>query len=253
MKKFFIFLLVFTLLIGSINAQESAKYNFGSMQAAKELNMAPGEVAITKLYFYNIYGNRITHISLSVGEAPENWEISFEPALHETTVEISGIPTTIEENLYVEVSEAVEEIPEDIPEGIEYISSSVGYIGANPVEIKIKVPADEDFGKYKITISALAEWLGQAGAVAFNQARSFDYDINVVSKEFTEEVIEKEEVEEEKEEVKQEVKQEITGAVVAEPEEGKSNNLFILGILGLVVLVLIIIFLLFKISSLKKE
>ncbi len=82
-------------------------------------------------------------------------------------------------------------IPEDVPEGIEYISSSVGYIGAKPVMIKIKVPEDEKIGKeFNITISASAEWLGQGGAVAITQARDFDYSITTVAEEFYEKIIE---------------------------------------------------------------
>ena len=44
------------------------------------------------------------------------------------------------------------EIPEDIPKGIEYISSAVGYIGAKPVKIKITVPENEKLGKVAIVI-----------------------------------------------------------------------------------------------------
>lgn len=261
MKNFFVFLLVFILLIGIVKAEEAAKYNFGSMQADKELNMAPGETAITKLYFYNIYGNRITHVSLSVGEAPENWGISFEPLLHETMVSISGVPTTIEENLYVEPSEAVEEIPATVPEGIEYISSPVGYIGAKPVKVKIKVPANEKFGKYKVTINALAEWLGQAGSVAFKQSRSFDYTVTVASKEFTEEITPlvkapvKETVEEEEKEevelVKAETEEPITGAAVQEPSSMPINAILVVSVPVIALLLIIIVLLVILVKKKK--
>lgn len=271
MKKFFIFLLVFIFFIGIVNAQEAPKYNFGSMQSAKELNIAPGETAETKLYFYNIYGNRITHVTLDVGEAPEKWDINFEPALHKTKVKISGVLTTVEENLYVRPSETVEEIPEDIPEGIEYISSSVGYIGAKPVKVKITVPKDEKFGEYKVTINALANWLGQGGGVAFNQARSFEYTITVTSKEFTEEVLEKpklreaeelekleeaEELEkprleqEKPEEVVSEVKEKIPAKEV-KVEKGISPAVFYGTVIALVMIILIL--LVFSAKGKKKK
>ena len=35
--------------------------------------------------------NRITHITLEVGDAPKDWDVSIEPALHETTVSVSGV------------------------------------------------------------------------------------------------------------------------------------------------------------------
>lgn len=195
MKKYFTVALII-LILGSfsvVSAQEAAKYNFGSMQAAKELSISPGDEVETKLYFYNVYGNRITHITLFVSQAPEGWEIELEPELHNTTVDIAGITVNVTENLYVMPSTATDTIPADIPEGIEYISSSVGYIGAKSVKIKIKVPEDEEIGKeFNITISASAEWLGQTGAVAIKQSRDFDYIVTTVAGEFYEEIIEPE-------------------------------------------------------------
>jgi len=194
MKTFFFFFLVLIFLIGVVNAQEEeAKYNFGSAQSAKEISIAPGDEVTTKLYFYNIHGNRITHISLEVGEAPKNWDISIDPALHEISVIVSGVTTTIEENLFVEPgSDVAESIPDDVPEGIEYISSSVGFVGAKPVKIKIKIPSNEKLGTAAtVRIDAVAEWLGQTGTAAITQGRSFEYTVTVVSKEFTETILEK--------------------------------------------------------------
>ena len=190
MRKILISLFVIILLVNiSILAQtqEDAKYNFGSAQADKELKINPGGEISTKLYFYNIYGNRITHIKLEISEYPENWIISLTPDAHDAEVDISGILTTINENLYVEPSsDVVDEIPENVPEGIEYISSSVGYIGAKPVEIRIKVPENENYGSYDLRIDASAFWLGQEGTAEIQQSRSFDYKINVVSEIFYE-------------------------------------------------------------------
>ena len=192
MRKIFIGLFVIILLVSIsilVQAQEDAKYNFGSAQADKQLKANPGGEISTKLYFYNIYGNRITHIKLEVLEYPENWIISLTPETHDTDVDISGILTTINENLYVEISEAVDEIPENVPEGIVYISSSVGYIGAKPVEIKIKVPENEKYGSYKLIIDASAFWLGQQGTAEIQQSRSFEYKIDLVSEIFYEKPI----------------------------------------------------------------
>jgi len=44
------------------------------------------------------------------------------------------------------------------------------------------VPESEEIGgKGEINISAVAEWLGQTGAVAIKQARDFDFLVEVVS------------------------------------------------------------------------
>ncbi len=201
---FFIFIVavVFAVLAAAALAQnesaESAKYNFGSMQPSKELRASPGDEIATKLYFYNLYGNRITHIVLSTAQAPEGWNVSIEPDVHDAQVVISGVPTTIKESLYVELSSAVNEVPATIPEGIEYIQSSVGNIGAKFVTIKIKVPKSEKLGTVgRIVVDAAANWLGQGGTVAISQSRSFDYTVTVANEEFSE-VIAKPQAEAEK-------------------------------------------------------
>jgi len=195
---FFIFIALSSIVL----AEEAPKYNFGSAQASEDLTVTPGEEVSTKLFFYNIFGNRITHISLTLENAPSNWDVSIEPEQHDTTVSISGVATTINENLYVEPSKAVEEAPKDVPEGFEYISSSVGFIGAKPAIITIKVPEDEKLGtSATVTISAIAEWLGKTGGIVFNQGRTFNYKVTVLSEEFTEVILEKAPEKEEEEEI----------------------------------------------------
>lgn len=255
MKIFFFFFLVLIFLIGVVNAQEEAKYNFGSAQSAKEISIAPGDEVTTKLYFYNIHGNRITHISLKVGETPKNWDVTINPALHTTTVSVSGVTTTIEENLFVEPgSDVVDTIPTNVPEGIEYISSPVGFVGAKPVKIKIKVPSDEKLGKIaNIRIDAVASWLGQTGTAAITQGRSFEYKVTVVSKEFTETILEK--APEKKEEVvikeTEEEKPSVPTPQVVEKEVqvGIPTSTFV----GIVVILLIIIAGMFIFFVMKKK
>ena len=245
MKTFFSFFLVLIFLIGIVNAQEDAKYNFGSAQGAKTLTISPGGEATTKLFFYNIYGNRITHIVLEVADAPQGWDITIEPALHETNVIVSGIPTTVEENLFVEPgSDVAESIPDDVPEGIEYISSPIGFVGAKPVLISIKVPEDAKLGTVaKITIDGTASWLGQTGTAAITQGRSFEYTVTVASSEFSEIILEKAPVKEEVEvvvikETAEEVEEEKAPQVIEkEVKVGLSTTTFV----GVVIVLLIVI------------
>jgi len=258
MKTFFFFFLVLIFLIGVVNAQEEdAKYNFGSAQGAKELTISPGSEATTKLFFYNIYGNRITHITLEVGEAPKNWDVSIEPALHETDVVVSGIPTTVEENLFVEPgTDVAESIPDDVLEGIEYISSPVGFVGAKPVLITIKVPEDAKLGTVaKISIDGVASWLGQTGTAAITQGRSFEYTVTVASSEFSEIILEEapqreeekeeavvvekaeEEIEEERVSLAEPEIQVIEKVVEKEVQVGVSTTTFV----GVVIVLLIVI------------
>jgi len=47
-------------------AQEAAKYNFASARGGKQITVTPGGEGEGVIYFYNIDGNRITHITLSL-------------------------------------------------------------------------------------------------------------------------------------------------------------------------------------------
>ena len=238
MRKIFISLFVIILLFNiSILAQEDAKYNFGSAQADKELNLNPGEEITTKLYFYNVFGNRATHIKLEVIESPENWQIELNPSVRNVSYDVAGTITIVEENLYIEVSKAVDEIPSVIPGGIEYITSSVGYIGANPVEIKIKVPSGEAYGTYDLRIDASAFWLGQEGTAEIQQSRDFNYKVNVVSTRFYEKPLEEPKVKNETREAPKEPGfVGITGGVIG-------TKAIITGILAITTIILVIVIL----------
>lgn len=192
-------LIIYIALIGFAFAQEPAQYNLGSAMGAKELTVSPGNGVEALIYFYNVYGNRITHISLSVAEAPENWEVEIEPELHTTTVDVSGVLTEVTENLYVEPDEIVDEIPSEPKEGFVYIPAPNvgGFIPAKEVKVKIKVPKDEKLGKtFLVKIEATGGWLGQTGSVDFKQNRSFEYTITTVAEEFYERIIEEPEAKE---------------------------------------------------------
>ncbi|MEW6295190.1 MAG: hypothetical protein AB1467_02740 [Candidatus Diapherotrites archaeon] len=188
MKKFLFFLFIYICFFGFVFAQEQPSYNFGSAQGEKELTVSPGGEVTAIIYFYNVFGNRITHISLSVAEAPENWKIEFDPALHSQTYDVAGVLTEVQENLSVEPNLVVEKIPEEKNEFVYLPAPNIGgFIPAKKVKVKIKVPVEEQLGKeFILKIEGTAEWLGQTGTVAFKQGRSFEYKITTISKEFYE-------------------------------------------------------------------
>lgn len=163
-------------------AQEAAKYNFASAQGSKEIKVEPGGEGRGVLYFYNIDGNRITHITLDISEAPGNWEAEIQPPQREIEVEIAGSTITVTENLHVEPSELLSEELEDVPEGMLCISiPGRGYALAKAAYIVIRVPQSEEIGaRADILVSAEAEWLGQSGAAAIKQARDFELSVEVV-------------------------------------------------------------------------
>ncbi len=165
--------------------EEAAQYNFASAQGAKELQATPGGEVQGVIYFYNIDGNRITHISLDVAEAPDGWTVEIAPPRQDIQVDVNGVPTTVNENLHVSPSQvlAQEPAPVDVPEGMVSISVPTrGYALAVPAYITIRAPASAALGATgQIVIAGEAAWLGQTGSAAIKQARDFDFSVTVVS------------------------------------------------------------------------
>lgn len=186
MRRIAVMVLATALLLALpplVLAQEAAKYNFASAQGTKQITVEPGGEGRGVLYFYNIDGNRITHITLDVSGAPGNWEAEIQPPQHEIEVEIGGSTITVTENLHVEPSELLSEELEDVPEGMLCISiPGRGYALAKAAYIVIRVSQSEEIGtRADILVSAEAEWLGQSGAAAIKQARDFEFSVEVVS------------------------------------------------------------------------
>ena len=185
MKKIVAIILLAAMLVALPSlalAQEAAKYNFASAQGSKQIPVIPGGEGKGVIYFYNIDGNRITHITLEVTEAPDNWEVEIEPPLGEIQVEIGGRIVSVTENLHVEPSELSSEEIEDVPEDMVCITvPNRGYALAKAANIIVRVPEGEEVGaKGEISISAVAEWLGQTGAAAIKQSRDFDFTAEVI-------------------------------------------------------------------------
>ena len=196
MRRFVSMFLAIALLLAVpalVLAQEEAKYNFASSQGSKELKIVPGDEGWGVIYFYNIDGNRITHITSDVSQAPENWEVEIQPPQHEIEVEIGGRVVTVIENLHVEPSELLSEETEDVPEGMVCITVPTrGYALAKAAYIVVRAPEGEEIGaRGDILISAEAAWLGQSGAAAIKQARDFDFSVEVISEStgFTETIV----------------------------------------------------------------
>jgi len=196
MRRLAVIILEVALLLASPSlalAQEGAKYNFASAQGGKQISVTPGDDGEGVIYFYNIDGNRITHVTLEVSEAPANWEVAIQPPQHEIQVEIGGRIVTIAENLHVNPSELLSQETEDVPEGMACIViPSRGYALAQVARIIVRVPESAEIGnRGDIIISAEAEWLGQGGAAAIKQARDFEFSVEIISAEtdFTETIV----------------------------------------------------------------
>jgi hypothetical protein len=181
---FLLVLMVLLLLAPSLPAQaDTPAYNFASSQSGKDIRVTPDGESQGSIFFYNIDGNQITHIVLEVSQAPANWQVTIQPPLGETQVEIGGQTVTVSDNLYVEPSQLLSEKVDETPAGMVCISiPQRGYALAKEARIIVRVPKDEKIGtRGEIIVSATARWLGQSGAVAIQQNRDFNFSVEVVS------------------------------------------------------------------------
>ncbi len=180
------------VVLVTFSAVHAAAYNFGTMQGPTAIKLEPGEEGELKLYFFNIHGDRITHVTLDVMSKPEGWETYIDPPLHNQTVDVQGRLIQIQENLYVEPSKAMPEKPAVIPEGMDYktMGGVEGFVPVKIVKINVKVPEDAELWKsYDITVRGTAKWYGVGGTVALNQVRDFSFTVNTVKHEYTEKIV----------------------------------------------------------------
>jgi len=201
MKKAIVVAVLWLMIIVSLSSAQEDKYNFGSMQPAKEFTVNPGDVSFVKIYFYNIFGTKDTHVSLSAASAPEGWNVTIDPPKQKKEYIVAGVPLTSEENLCLNPPDnkwcvldenlppgnPVSEKPAVIPEGMEYIQAAGvnGYIPVVVAKIRFNVPENVTVGRgYGIKINAVASWFGKVGAVALTQERDFDFTITPVAKEY---------------------------------------------------------------------
>jgi hypothetical protein len=192
MKKIVIAFLIVFLLLSAVEAQ---KYALGAMQPVQSIQIVRGDSFTTKLYFYNVFGDRTTHIRLWVGQGNPDW-VKIEPEEHFAQYEVAETICNITENIAMEPKGYEYNVtPDDLmrrtvePGELTYILSpgrEDTYIPARVAYITFDVPEDAKVGSYTFRIDAEGEWFGdtgciQPGAVVMKQGRQFLYDITVVS------------------------------------------------------------------------
>lgn len=174
-------------------AEDAPKYNFGTTAAGGMIFIQPGEtLKVPAIYFFNIYGNRITHVSLELTSTIKGWDVRIEPELNNVQVNISGTIVNASENLYVVPSQPEKNIPSTLPEGVQYITLGgiEGNIPTKVAYLNITAPPDTPIGgTYTISVKAIGRWFGQAANLALSQERSFDFKVQTVTHNFTEEVV----------------------------------------------------------------
>lgn len=170
-------------------AEDGASYNFAALQEASTIQAVPGrDPAIGVLYFYNVDGNRTTHISLRVTGKPAAWGVSIDPALHTAQYSMGEAVLDVEENCAVEPGVVSAEYITSVPEGMVCLpvpnklgTGVTGYVLARRVFITIEVPKGVGVGTTgTVGISGTASWLGQTGAGTVALERDFTFTVQTV-------------------------------------------------------------------------
>ena len=247
---FVIFLMVFFSL-GSVSASCSLGANPLSMEASAK----PGQEVVGTWNLYNLYGDRTTHIIIEKIEGPD-WEISFTPDIHQVSYEVSGVIQTIDENVALEESSVVLEIPENPPEGVDYVKhpNEEGYIPVKPIEIYITIPEDAELWKdYEFVFEAKGNCFTGPGAVIPGVSTQLNFNVKPTTDFYEKPVTNDEELK-----VKNETEIApvmpgfvgITGGVIG--VKTITTGLLILTTLLLIVIILILVFAARKQKSGKK-
>ncbi len=171
------------LVAGSALAAEEARYSFASAQGGGQIAVPQAGEGRGTLYFYNVDGNRITHVSLRVSQAPADWEVSVEPAWREVPVAFNGELVKVGENLHVEPSALLAREASPVPEGMACIAiPGRGYALAKVAHVVARAPAGAAVGTGgEVRVLAEAAWLGQGGAATIKQAREFTFVVAVAA------------------------------------------------------------------------
>jgi len=134
------------------------------------------------IYFYNVDGNRATHIKLEVSRSPANWEVEIQPSPQEIEIDTTNGSISLIENLCVEPSTLQPEKITGLTDGSECIAvSDRGYAVAKVVCVTIWLPESAKAGDTgEVVVTAEAMWLGQEGAASIRQTRDFVFSVELL-------------------------------------------------------------------------
>ena len=164
-------------------SQQEAVYNLASIQPDKRIEIEPGGHETGLIYFYNVDGNRATHIKLEVSRSPDNWEVQIQPSAQETVIDNANGSISLIENLCVEPSALQPEKITGLTDELECVAvPDRGYAVAKVVCVTVWVPETANAGDTgEVVVTAEAMWLGQAGAASIRQTRDFVFSVELLS------------------------------------------------------------------------
>lgn len=188
MKRFNLIVVVSVLFLslwqpGPVMSQQEAVYNLASIQPDKHIEIESGGHGTGLIYFYNVDGNRATHIKLEVSRSPANWEIEIQPSSKEIEIDTANGSISLIENLSVEPSALQPQKITGLSDGLECVAvPERGYAVAKVVCVTIRLPESANAADTgEVVVTAEAMWLGQAGAASIRQTRDFVFSVELLS------------------------------------------------------------------------
>ncbi|MBI2452372.1 hypothetical protein HYV50_04840 [Candidatus Pacearchaeota archaeon] len=157
----------------------NAACSLGANPLKMEAGAKPGQEVVGAWNLYNLYGDRTTHVKVEKTQGPD-WKITFDPLLHQASYEVSGEIQTIEENIAIEKSSIVLEIPENLPQEMDYVKhpNQEGYILVKPIDIYITIPENAKIGQnYEFVFEAEGNCFLEAGAAVPGIATQLEFNV----------------------------------------------------------------------------
>lgn len=129
----------------------------------------PGQTVEINWNFFNLRGDRPTHVLVSQSEG-SSWNVIYSPKAENKSYDISGIVTSSFENFVMDKSQVVKEKPTSIY--VTHPNSSEGYILVDKqMKIYVTIPEDVKIGEQKeFVFIALGKCFGETGSVAASLA-----------------------------------------------------------------------------------
>ena len=245
MNKRIIFVILFTFLLFYFPLVNAA-CSLGANPLTMDARGKPRQEVLATWNFYNLYGDRTTHISINKIQGPD-WEIRYEPVLHEESYDVSGVIEKISENVGVEKMTVVLEIPKNPLEGIDYVKhpKQEDYIPVKPVKIYITIPDDAELWEdYKFVFEAKGNCFTEPGAVIPALATQLELNIKTTTEFYEKPITE----EPEKDVTEKQGIARITGAVT-----GVNLATGMLLAVSTIILIIVILFLVVRVKRKVKK
>jgi len=174
-EKKFVLAMLISLIILIYFPFVSAACSLGASPLEMSANAKPGQTVEIAWNFFNLRGDRPTHVLISK-DSGADWQITYNPIAENKSYEVSGIITNSLENFAMDKSEIVMTKPEPLPSGkVAYVvhpNSSLGYILVDKqMKILITIPDDAEIGKAEnFVFEALGKCFGETGTVSASLA-----------------------------------------------------------------------------------